>query len=296
MISVCMITYNHEKYIRQSIEGVLAQEVSYPFELMIFNDASTDDTDLVIRDLIQHHPKGNLIKYAVHEKNIGLSPNYIWSIRNCTGKYVAICEGDDYWTDIKKLQKQIDLLEKNSEYSFCFHQALRIDMVNDQYSVYPLNDKAIFNAADFFAMTTIPMASVVFRNSIPLHFVKEHLQLDFILLCNLLSHGKAFFFREVMSVYRVHSNAFTSQRGTLPYMKKRIEDIYEATGLRAFSEEVRKQIARVYMVHVLYMIAQYKSKISRSERILHFLRFLRVKRPNRIYWPYYGSLVKSILN
>lgn len=295
IISVCMITYNHEKFIRRAVEGVLSQEVDCLFELMIFNDASTDKTDLVIRDLIQNHPRGGLIRYQVHEKNMGLPANYSWSINHCRGTYVAICEGDDYWTDTKKLQKQVDILEQNPGYSFCFHQALRVDSVANQYSVYPQNEQTLFDAASFFQMTTIPMASVVFRNTVPLHFVNGHMQLDFALLCNLLSHGRAFFLREVMSVYRVHPDAFTSKKGTMPYMQKMIADIHEASGLPQYSKGVRKQVARLYMLHVVRMIEVHGNKVSRMKRIRYLLQFLRTDGPSRLYRPYYGSLVKSLI-
>src|SRR5688572_28210585 len=84
-VSVCMITFNQEDYIRQAVESVLSQELSYPFELVIFNDASTDHTDRVIKEIIQVHPRGKLIQYYVHETNIGLSANYIYSINHCKG-------------------------------------------------------------------------------------------------------------------------------------------------------------------------------------------------------------------
>ncbi|MBB1284669.1 glycosyltransferase [Flavisolibacter sp. BT320] len=295
MVSVCMITYNHENFIRRAIEGVLAQEVNFPFELLIFNDASTDNTDGVIRNLMQTHPKAGLIKYGVHEKNIGLPANYAWSINNCKGNFIAICEGDDYWIDPKKLQKQVDLLEQNPACSFCFHQALRIDTVTNQYSVYPVNDRTIFDAASFFQMTTIPMASVVFRNSVPRHFVNGHMQLDFALLCNLLSHGTAYFLPEVMSVYRVHPNAFTANKGLLSYMQKMISDIREASGLQQYSKPVRRQVARVYMLHVLRLIEAHGNKISRGQRVRYLLQFLKTGRPSRLYLPLYRSLLASVV-
>lgn len=294
MISVCMITYNHEKYIRQAVEGVLSQEVEYPFELNIFNDASTDRTGDIIRSIITLHPKGELIRYHVHEKNIGLPANYRWSINNCRGKYVAICEGDDYWIDRNKLQKQVDVLEQNPAYSFSFHQALRVDTVNNRFDIYPVNNKTEFDPASFFSMTTIPMASVVFRNDIPIHFEQGHMQLDFALLCNLLSHGNGFFLKEVMSVFRVHSSSFSYNRGAMPYMRKMIADIQEAARIKAYSPEVRKQVAGVYMRHVVYFIESHTAAIPLKERFRYCYRFLRIHKPSSVYWTYYSGLVKKL--
>lgn len=290
-----MITYNHEKYIRQAIEGVLAQETHYPYELNIFNDASTDKTDEVIREVIHQHPRGKWINYMVHEKNIGQSANYIWSIKNCSGKYIAICEGDDYWIDRQKLQKQVDILEQNPAYSFCFHQALRIDTVNNQYSIYPVSNWKSFDAGRFFSMTTIPMASVVFRNTFDLHFVNTHMQQDFPLLCNLLSHGNACFLQEVMSVFRVHASSFSYNRNAFSYMTKMINDIGEGAKTPAYSKDVRRHIAGVYMVHVIRMLDLYHQNLSRFKRICLIFDFLAIRRPGKTNLTFYTTLFKYIL-
>ena len=105
-VSVVMITYGHEKFIREAIEGVLMQECDFEVELILANDCSPDQTDSVIQDIIKNHPKGCWIKYIRQENNIGMMPNFIFALKQCKGKYIALCEGDDYWTDPLKLQKQ----------------------------------------------------------------------------------------------------------------------------------------------------------------------------------------------
>lgn len=294
MISVWMITYNHEKYIRQAIESVLAQDVGYDFELMIFNDASTDRTDLIIRDIILSHPRGHLINYQSYGKNIGLSANYIGSIKECKGKYIAICEGDDYWIDKQKLQKQVDFLEKNPDYVFSFHQGIRINTVLNQYYVYPVNDTTTFDAESFFSMTTIPMASVVFRNQYPLEFIPGHSRLDFLLLCNLLSNGKAYFFKEVMSVYRIHAACFSYNHGTVQDFKIRAVELYKETKIAAFNKEVRAQVAKVYMVHVDYLINAFRGNVSKWELFGYLGRFFLLKAPGRKSWTYYKTVLRSL--
>jgi len=115
-VSVVMITYNHEQYIKQAIEGVLIQETDFEVELIISNDASTDRTDEVVNEAIKNY-KGKInIRYYNHKKNKGATNNFIWTLKQAQGKYIAICEGDDYWTDPYKLQKQVDFLEENEEY------------------------------------------------------------------------------------------------------------------------------------------------------------------------------------
>ena len=119
-VSVVMTTYGHENYITEAIEGVLMQECDFDIELIIANDCSPDNTDDNIKKIIKEHPKAHLIKYFMHKKNIGMMPNFIWSLQQAKSKYIALCEGDDYWIDPYKLQKQVDFLEKNDSYGAVF--------------------------------------------------------------------------------------------------------------------------------------------------------------------------------
>lgn len=121
LVSVCMITYNHEKFIAEAIEGVLMQEVDFEVELVIADDASTDRTGEIIQKYIDNHPKGNWIKYTRHQANKGMMPNFIWALEQCKGEFIAICEGDDYWVDNSKINIQTKFLQMNYNNSSCFH-------------------------------------------------------------------------------------------------------------------------------------------------------------------------------
>lgn len=118
-----MPTYGQENYIEQAINGVLIQKGNFNIELIITNDNSPDGSDKKISDFLNSNliPSHIEIKYIKHSKNKGAIPNFAWTIFQCTGKYIAICEGDDYWTDPLKLQKQVDFLEENPDYNICFH-------------------------------------------------------------------------------------------------------------------------------------------------------------------------------
>ena len=131
-----MITYKHEAYIKQAIEGVLMQETTFDYELIISDDCSPDATEKIVKEIINAHPKGNCIKYFRHEKNIGMQKNGAFSLEQGKAKYIAVCEGDDYWIDPLKLQKQVDFLEANSDYGLIFTDA-------DLY--YQESDKIIKN-------------------------------------------------------------------------------------------------------------------------------------------------------
>ncbi|MBN2466214.1 glycosyltransferase [candidate division WOR-3 bacterium] len=113
LVSVHMLTYNHEPYIAQAIEGVLMQETDFPFELVIGEDCSTDRTREIVLAFQKKHPE--TVRVITSERNVGPSANELRTDKACRGKYLAYCEGDDYWHHPLKLQKQTDYLEAHPE-------------------------------------------------------------------------------------------------------------------------------------------------------------------------------------
>lgn len=131
-VSVFMLAYNQEQYIAQAIDGVLMQRTNFPVELIIGEDLSTDATHDICRRYAAKYP--DKIKLLLNESNLGLGPNYVRTYGECTGKYVAICDGDDYWTDPLKLQKQVDFLEDQSDFEIVF---------TNNKNIYPSGKKEI---------------------------------------------------------------------------------------------------------------------------------------------------------
>jgi glycosyltransferase involved in cell wall biosynthesis len=115
VLSVCFITYNHEQYIRQALDSVLLQQVNFSMEVVIGNDCSTDGTTLIVQEYLEKYP--DRIRLNPIESNIGMTANWLSTIQASKGKYIAMLEGDDYWTDVHKLQKQVDFLDANPDYS-----------------------------------------------------------------------------------------------------------------------------------------------------------------------------------
>ena len=206
VVSVVMITYGHENYIRQAIEGVLMQNCNFAVELIVANDCSPDTTDYIINDIIQNHPQGKWITYHKHPKNLGMMPNFIFALQQAQGEYIALCEGDDYWTDPYKLQKQVDFLEANEEYVLAFHpvQILKPngELVQDFITKVPEDYETQETLARLGNYIHTP--SVVFKNVIK-EFPAE-LSLspigDYFLYMLLSEHGKLKYFDEEMAVYR----------------------------------------------------------------------------------------------
>ena len=205
-ISVIMITYGHEKFIRQAVEGVLMQKCNFNVELIIANDASPDKTSDIVYDIIKTNPNANRIKYINRDKNIGGQNNFKDAFEQCKGKYIAHCEGDDYWTDPYKLQKQIDFLETNPDYVLTFHKIKILQpngiLVDDFITKIPENYQTIEALAQYGNYIHTP--SIVYKNIInelPFEMMISPIG-DYFLYMIIAQHGKLKYFEESMAVYR----------------------------------------------------------------------------------------------
>jgi glycosyltransferase involved in cell wall biosynthesis len=214
-VSVLMITYGHDKYITQAIEGILAQKTSFDFELLIANDCSPDETDKEVKKIIESHSEGNKIKYLSNSKNIGMQLNFVNAYNNCTGEFIAFCEGDDYWTDPLKLQKQVDFLEENPDYVICYHKVKVLQ--NGVLKEDTITQKAAETTTikDLAKGNYIHTCSVVFRNNLfdklPAYFYKSPVGDYFLHMLNA-RYGKIKFLDESMGVYRLHENSVWSSK------------------------------------------------------------------------------------
>lgn len=212
MVSVVCQTYNHEKYIAECLESLVTQKVNFRYEILVHDDASTDKTADIIRDFEKEYPV--LIKPIYQRVNQWSLGNKVFSgiqLPRCTGKYIAICEGDDYWTDPLKLQKQVDLLERHIEYSMCFHNVIEHwdDGQKEDCCFSNIVDRE-YSGLEIYKNWIVPTASVVFRRSILESgcsdcFLNPHfIYGDIVLFLLAASCGKIMGMKEVMSVYRRH--------------------------------------------------------------------------------------------
>ena len=163
IVSIFMLTYNQENLIAQAVEGVLMQKTNFNYQLVIGEDCSTDKTrDICVEYSIKYHDKIKLLPKL--DNNIGLISNYIRTIKECDGKYIAICDGDDYWIDEFKLQKQIDFLEKNREFDIVYSNCVKLDYKGNLFKREICNN---INNVDFDSLifdNCIPAPTAVFRN------------------------------------------------------------------------------------------------------------------------------------
>lgn len=213
LVSICCITYNHEKFIRDAIEGFLKQRTDFSFEIIIQDDASTDLTADIIKEYERKYPE--LVKPIYHKENQyskGVNP-IILPLQMAKGKYVAFCEGDDYWTDPLKLQKQITEMEKHPECHISFHPSIirgendnRKDEVISLYS----DKNKFFSVEDVIIRDGkfIPTNSIILhRIAIPkiisfFDSAKEAIIGDKYLQILGADNGGALYLPDIMSVYR----------------------------------------------------------------------------------------------
>lgn len=229
MVSIWCFVYNQESYIRQCLEGVILQKTNFKIEVIIHDDASSDHTPDIIREYAKKYP--DIIKPIYETENqYSKHDGSLRSIMNnaCKGKYIAFCEGDDYWIDPLKLQKQIDFLEKNPEYGMCCGNASiykeNIGKIcgtaNKEVPYFSDNEnkEEVFNSIVFGRGGGIVTATVVYRSDVRSRIIgndKFFLMEDTPLWLDISQLSKIKYFDEIFSVYRVHEGSASRPKSTL---------------------------------------------------------------------------------
>lgn len=208
MVSVAMLAYDHEEFIRQALDSILMQKIDFSLKVVIADDCSTDKTREILLEYQKKYP--DIFKLVFQKKNLRHIQNNLDLYRNLEGKYVAVLEGDDYWTDPNKLQKQIDFLEANPNYSFCCHnnsisvfETGEISLRNDKD--YPESDidlKAILIKRIFASGTLVYRTSAL--TQVTIYMISRLFNFDYALVVLLAEQGAGRYFPDNMAVYRKH--------------------------------------------------------------------------------------------
>lgn len=213
LLSVVTITYNHAPYIAKCIEGVLMQQVNFPMEFIIAEDCSTDGTRAICEEYAQKYP--DLIRLITSETNVGANPNELRAMKAAKGKYIAYCEGDDYWTDPLKLQKQVDFLESHPDYSVCFHNRMverngKIEF-KDEFASFCGNGQEGFDLTlpmFFHNWITFPFSMVFRRNVFDLDWYDKYKYFrDSHMILHFLLAGKGYVLNFVGGVRTIHDDS-----------------------------------------------------------------------------------------
>ena len=216
-VSVCIQTYRHAAFIEQCLDSILSQQTTFPFEIILGEDESDDGTREICIRYAKLHPdkiklflRNRIDVIKINGKETGRY-NFKENLKSSRGKYIALCEGDDYWTDPEKLQKQITFLESNLEFGICFHKVLELNSFDGSKNRFipPIESDTIYTTADYIMNNHTATCSMVFRREMLLPLPDWFDEVPFgdlaiSLLTMLRSNGKAFVFNDVMGVYNIH--------------------------------------------------------------------------------------------
>ncbi len=247
-VSTCIISYNQEKYIAEAIESALMQQVNFENEIIVCDDCSTDNTARIISLYTEKHPKR--IKAFLNEKNMGMLKNWQRALKLCNGKYIALLEGDDFWSDKHKLQKQYHILEGNQSLAFTFTNAhIKYETQIKGFPNYVMQTITEYSTVDLFNYNFIPTCSVLMRNNIsdkffhPAYF-KSPLA-DWIIHILNSQLGGIHFLNEFACTYRVHDAGIWSgikEEKRLSNKLKAIECITEIISAHELQSPLKKSL------------------------------------------------------
>lgn len=214
LVSINCITYNQVNYIRQCLEGFLIQKTNFDYEVLIHDDASTDGTDDIIREYAQKYP--TIIKPIFEKENQyskGIPISATFNYPRVKGKYIAVCEGDDYWTDPYKLQKQVDFLNNHPDYAMCFHDCYIRNETQNEFYHEEIQDRD-YSVKELFSKWIVPTASMLLKKECVLEISPDIriINGDIRVVLSCFAHGKVRGMKDKMSAYRVQENGVTFKR------------------------------------------------------------------------------------
>lgn len=297
LVSVAMPNYAQADFISEAILGVLSQQANFDIELLVADDCSPDHTEDIVQHIIRTHPNGHWIKYIKHSKNKGAIPNFIWTFSQAKGKYIAACEGDDYWTDPLKLQKQIDFLENNPDYSIVFHKVKEVDLSGKQTDtiLHSPEQEETYDLKDLAAGNLIHTPSVVFKKNFsefpawinvspvgdyPLHMLNAQ-------------YGLIKYFPEEMAAYRVGAGIWSSQSRiyqfvntlfTLRLLMLHFSDQPDIKGLLSGQSENLMKELKINDLHQIISPSPAKKASELSYKELGTVLFKKIKKTIKQYY------------
>ena len=293
VVSVVVITYNHCQYIEKALDSILSQKTDFKIEILIGDDASSDGTAEIILNYQKKYP--DIIIPFIREKNIGATKNDYDLKCRAKGKYIAQLEGDDYWSDNNKLQKQVDFLERHSEYIACSHQCYVVDDMGKSSAFSGFDwvnfEKSEYKREDFCAWKTPGHTSaMVYRNifnkyDCSILWKADSLVGDRTMALLLITHGRIYCMREFMSCYRyiVKSGGKNWASVTTENIKDIFKDYRYIYSLEKYADNMCKCGLDVHKRKQELLMKAFKSfKISQNRKyerqyIINMLRMSRHK-------------------
>lgn len=273
MLSVCMVSYNQQAYIKDAIESVLKQKTTFSYEVIISDDCSQDQTLDILRGYESKFP--DKVRIITGEVNIGYPNNQRRSLEAAKGKYIALCDCDDYWTDSYKLQKQVDYLEGHPECAICFHNVMHIyeDNLTPRSLLNPLDFPSELTAKDVIIRKWfLPTNSEVFRREYLIfpEWYDNVLHIDYVI--NLLISFKGFlhYIPDVMAVYR-HTNISVNAQhkdGDFGYM------LFHCKTMKTILINIKDECESIYHPLIEQRLREYNDEITKYEKEVYYEKHL----------------------
>ena len=275
-----MVTYNQQRYIAQAINSVLAQRTTFPIEIVIGEDCSTDGTRQIVEQFAAAHP--NVICARLAEQNQGVKANFVGALNQARGEYVVILEGDDYFTDPLKLQRQVDALDARPDWSICFHPAYCDYEAGLQGpELLPASwDRSEASIVDLFEGNFIPTNGAMFRHrlfpALPAWFMNAQAG-DWALHILNAAHGNIGFLPQVMSAYRIHKGGSWSGRSA----EQRVVAIFELLTAvdHHFHGKYSTEIDRHRINTVRWLFGEWQNANETSRKTVEILKVAIVNQP-----------------
>lgn len=314
-VSICCITYNHEKYIKSALDGFLMQKTNFKYEILVHDDASTDSTATIIREYENKYP--DIIKpiYQTenqYSKDKNIKENFIFP--KVKGKYVALCEGDDYWSDENKLQLQVDFLEKHDDYSLCVHASTMLDEQTKEKKIIRGYEQNKSIEIKEFLKDYHNSKWVLFQTSSYL-FRKKHLRElinlkpdfyynacvgDIPLVLFLGTKGKIYFMDRDMSVYRANTpyswskNEYNSSKKLdICYNLKQMYSDFNDFTEKIYDKEINLFV-KSFNFTIALLNGDYKDVVKNKSEFKKLNKRTKISVRINIFCPVFGRLLKNM--
>lgn len=310
LVNIWMVTYNHEQFIAQAIESVLMQQTTFPYKIIIGEDCSTDNTRAICIEYQKKHP--DKIELLLHKKNLGSQKNSYVVHQACKAKYVAMLEGDDFWTDPLKLQTQVDFMENNPASAACFH-SVNYFTLDNKSDIFPQElTKKTFDIHDAIAFPrtgwNIMTSTILYRKQavqeIPDWFLKLKIG-DCTLIMLAALNGSIDFIERVMGAYRVNAGSLMqSKEYTNEKVAQKMIDLYIEFNKHTqdkYKNEIY-QLILFYMYQLVVYFKKEKKSVSYALKTIEFNYYtlkqkhskLKIKNYTRLLADYLHYLFKEV--
>ncbi len=263
LVSIVCPAYNHAKFISKALDGFIMQKTNFPFEIIVHDDASTDNTVAIVKEYEVKYPQlFSNIYQKENQFSIAIGNVSTITYHAARGKYIALCEGDDYWTDPLKLQKQVNALESNSDCSFCFTNVLKLTQKTGELVSVAIpnvtNGRIIFKSyierGGYIPTLTVMFKTSCLPNPLPAFFMNAIKQ-DWLTFLLLLKKGDGIYLDEVMGVYRYHDKSILMNTREVPLWKN---NIYLVENTRAyFYPEYQEVLTNAVSWHLVELAFSY---------------------------------------